>query len=867
MRPYLSIIKDSFRAALASRVLYVLLFCITVFLLVLAPIWIKESLDWKIVFDRNVRNPDGMCSRLGEAGPNEDEELIHHLWKRISPDLQQELVKFHEVDAGGRGESGPEEPFGETGAFRRQAMWFDTVEELNQIIEGDSLYDEEFYKDRYLPVEASDLIEEGIENLNKAQLRRLNRKLVEYSLAGFIREGPASSLNISYLVWSPEFLRFNFTRGDLKKWISSYLPFALDKIILAFGMLIAVIITASLIPDMLQANSLNLLLSKPITRWGLLLSKFVGGCAFIAILAAYLFFGLWLLLGVRIGYWDKAILLSIPVYIFVFAIYFSVSTLFGVMFRNTIVSIILTFLFWVVCWAIGQSYSFMESGIGASKVVTIVEANDQLFHVDKVSMSYQWNEEERKWEMAMADEATRFMSNFFYGTAYVADIEELDLPPPVGPAYVSEYDVVVVGLFDPQSPTMRERTFAVTNAEREWKPVNAGYLPPNAVQMFESQTQGLLVIDSSGQIFRLTEDPLAAADKLEQEQALESVEPIEESTEDGSEADDENDDDDNENSDENDEAANLVRSNGQVSLTSNRVAVGRTTRSTSRPAQPSQQEPFGRAEVLDLDLFEKISSGRLVSVGDSRRVDMNPDNDEIAVYSRGTINILKPENGVYQLDQEIRPQFDVEASMPAWIAYKGEILFVALGNGELVTINRNTLEELNTYLPENRSAVTGIASSNDGRFFLARYRNGNLWYLDMEKPDSINRAPIRGQGSISGATFNSAGNLWVADRTDRLTQYDPTDWSKIDTKDPIPSGWIKFYRFGIKPMYNSFPKPGEFYKLISHLSDGSGVKVDRNVDLTSQPEPDRPWDPFRSGLIFVVITLFLACFIFQRQEY
>ena len=51
MRPYLAIIKDSFRAALASKVLYVLLGLIVLFLLLLAPAHIRESLDTRIVRD------------------------------------------------------------------------------------------------------------------------------------------------------------------------------------------------------------------------------------------------------------------------------------------------------------------------------------------------------------------------------------------------------------------------------------------------------------------------------------------------------------------------------------------------------------------------------------------------------------------------------------------------------------------------------------------------------------------------------------------------------------------------------------------------------------------------------------------------
>ena len=57
MRQYLAIIKDSFRAAMASRVLYVLLALITLLLVALAPFHFVESLDWKLVYQQHVKDP------------------------------------------------------------------------------------------------------------------------------------------------------------------------------------------------------------------------------------------------------------------------------------------------------------------------------------------------------------------------------------------------------------------------------------------------------------------------------------------------------------------------------------------------------------------------------------------------------------------------------------------------------------------------------------------------------------------------------------------------------------------------------------------------------------------------------------------
>src|SRR5207245_2704518 len=128
------------------------------------------------------------------------------------------------------------------------------------------------------------------------------------------------------------------------------LPFVIDKFILSIGLMIAVLVTAPIIPQMLDPGSLHLLLSKPLARSLLYIAKFLGGCAFVLLAASYLFFGLWLIFGVQWRIWEPQILWCIPVYTFVFATYYSVTTLAGAIWRNTIVSVIITFLFWAACF-------------------------------------------------------------------------------------------------------------------------------------------------------------------------------------------------------------------------------------------------------------------------------------------------------------------------------------------------------------------------------------------------------------------------------------------------------------------------------------------------------------------------------------
>jgi ABC-type transport system involved in multi-copper enzyme maturation permease subunit len=117
--------------------------------------------------------------------------------------------------------------------------------------------------------------------------------------------------------------------------------------------LLGVIVTAWSIPSMLGKGTVDLVLSKPVTRPGLLVFKYVGGLTFLFLNAAVAIGGVWLVLGLRTGIWSWAFLLSIVILTFFFAILYSVSTLVAVTTRSTVVCILLTLLTWVFLFVMG----------------------------------------------------------------------------------------------------------------------------------------------------------------------------------------------------------------------------------------------------------------------------------------------------------------------------------------------------------------------------------------------------------------------------------------------------------------------------------------------------------------------------------
>ncbi|MGH7174418.1 MAG: ABC transporter permease [Gemmataceae bacterium] len=126
------------------------------------------------------------------------------------------------------------------------------------------------------------------------------------------------------------------------------------------AILVSVIITAFFIPNMLRKGTVDLLLVKPIHRTTLLMYKFVGGLTFIYLNTTVAVVGVWIALGLRSGVWAYGMLLTVFVITFFFMILYGVSTLFGVLTRSPIASILLTCGVWFLLFIVGVGFDWFE---------------------------------------------------------------------------------------------------------------------------------------------------------------------------------------------------------------------------------------------------------------------------------------------------------------------------------------------------------------------------------------------------------------------------------------------------------------------------------------------------------------------------
>ena len=496
MRPYLAIIIDSFRAAIASRVLYIMLALITLLFLLLGPLHLTETLDWRLSQSRHFEDSDAIIARLIERGESGKTKSTARVWSLLSKDTQATVRKLYDNketvnEDRRRGPGG-----------RRSGRGKDLsklIDELNAMIQDPSFYREEDWGRFSVVPEAESLLEKGYENLNEKRMRRVNRLLIGKALPGLATSN-APAMSIHYWFYHHPAWDVNMSQQDVASVASSTTSELFDKFLLSIGLLIGIVVTANVMPQMFDPGTLNLLLSKPITRTGLYLTRFAGGCTQIAICAAYLFFGTWLWLGLAIGVWDSAFLWSIPIYVLVFAIYYCVSALVGLLYRSPILSVVATVVFWATCFAVGQAYTSFHALMQNQRIYDPLVTEDGAVAVNGFGEIVAWDSNFNKWntkiqtpESRSKDDAMIFRFGF-----------KLKMTPnQIRPTLDPESEQVIAGVtvpFPPQ-PDGFDRYSGYTGDLQFQQFQAVGDFPRYTMAMFPTD-KGLLLCDRNGKFKR-----------------------------------------------------------------------------------------------------------------------------------------------------------------------------------------------------------------------------------------------------------------------------------------------------------------------------------------------------------------------------
>ena len=662
-----------------------------------------------------------------------------------------------------------------------------------------------------------------MDGLSEVRAKRLNRLLIATAVTPTIETGNATALDFYYAIWRIP-INISVTHQQFAQTLTSELPVYFDKFVMSIGLLIAILVTANMVPETFESGSLNLLLSKPISRWGLYTAKFVGGCVFIALCAGYLFLGVWLWLGLAMEVWDRAILLSIPLYVIVFAIYFSVSAFVGLLWRSAIVSVILTLGFWAFCFSIGSVYGFVNTKMKNSEFIGLLPVEDQVLASDLLHQVNSWDQSSNSWEKEIEAEMGEQGSIAFGINSYFIPLRNVPAMPGLEnfltPIYEKQNSRIFTSRYEfgQFMSSGKKKLFAADSETMKFREV--GRFPRDTVRIFATPN-GVVAVTADGDFLRLVE----ARFKTAFDAAEVMDKPAQESTE-----------------------------TNATSEVSSEEDSAKTESNKPKPAESP-------------DLFDRIGPEKPVSIRSAERVDYSVVRDEFVVYQNGTIKIFRADGDGYQQHASLELDLGFDKNMTTQIAFAGNTILLAFGNGKIITIDAAELAERNEFQPESRSAIQQVGGSLSGQYFLVLYRNGNLWMLSMENEQQMRKAKVIGQGEVSTFAFGENDQLWVSDNTDRVTEYDLSSGSKEVRLSPT-GGWIeRIYRMGLRPFYKICPKPGEFYKVVTHLSSSGDTEKNEDVDLNKTLQASDPWSPLWSGLIFMLAMLGLGCLVFQFKDY
>ena len=123
--------------------------------------------------------------------------------------------------------------------------------------------------------------------------------------------------------------------------------------------ILALISTAGIIPELVSGGTIEPVLSKPIGRVRLFLTKYMTGLLFVGLQVTVFTVGCIMVMGIRGGAWEPKLLMAIPIVLAFFSYLYAFCAFVGLMTRSTIAALLLTLLFWFAIWIVNTGDTMM----------------------------------------------------------------------------------------------------------------------------------------------------------------------------------------------------------------------------------------------------------------------------------------------------------------------------------------------------------------------------------------------------------------------------------------------------------------------------------------------------------------------------
>ena len=120
------------------------------------------------------------------------------------------------------------------------------------------------------------------------------------------------------------------------------------------GMFLAVFASAGLIPTIFEPGRIELLLSKPVERYHILLGRYIGNLLVVTINIFYLVISVWVIFGIKTGVWTATFLYSAVLTVFIFSVLLAVVVLVGALWESAVIATMVTFALMIVSPILAQ---------------------------------------------------------------------------------------------------------------------------------------------------------------------------------------------------------------------------------------------------------------------------------------------------------------------------------------------------------------------------------------------------------------------------------------------------------------------------------------------------------------------------------
>ena len=474
-RPYWTVLKDAFHEAFVSRVLWILLAVLTLILLSLIPLELCEQRVTQLQLG-SVNDWPALISHIYRDANRAEPSPGKRIWDQSDEDFRHTIAEVAKS---------------ENAADISRQMVPRLLDALNKLIGSRQLYDAAAWKGITLDEQTTTLLDKGIDKLSEDDLAVFNRQLLQAAFPKELAGMPEKELRLTYFgtaLGGPLPISGSMARPLIQQLVAQTMDFLVGTV----AVFIAILVTAPMIPQTFEAGSIDLLLSKPVARPLLFLVKFLGGCVFILLNAGYFIVGLWAILGFRFQLWNNALLWCIPVFLFLFVVYYSVSAWAAVLWKNATVSIVLTILFWAACFTVETAKNLIERFfINPARITQLIPTDDSLLAVNQAGDFVEWHSTD--WETILKPEQGGPFSrrNILIGPVYDASRKQI--------AYIQRTQGGRMRFL-----TSGTRLVTVAWSAGSWKR-NEGPTPPSGASWLFNDPEGNTTIVAPSGVFRLND--------------------------------------------------------------------------------------------------------------------------------------------------------------------------------------------------------------------------------------------------------------------------------------------------------------------------------------------------------------------------